>query len=157
MKKILSKETCDSLIRIANNQEWERIDRYGKYYQTFITDSVLQNQLENYFGKEFLKPPILKILKFEKGDSIPTFSADYSNMTDEYYKRYVDTNFIIQIYLNSTFDGGCITKIKETYLPNIGYGITQNKTEKCNISEIKNGTAYFLFAFISEIKTESLI
>ena len=40
-----------------------------------------------------------KILKFEKGDSIPTFSADYSSMTDEYYKRYI-IYFLIMKFLD---------------------------------------------------------
>lgn len=157
MKKILSKEQCDNIISYTINKEWDRIDRYGKYNQMFIQDDVLLNQIETFFGKTFTKSPILKILRFDEGDLIPTFSADYSKISDPYYKRYVDTNFIIQIHLNSDFKGGNITKLKETFNPKDGYGIVQNKTEKCSISKIKEGTAYFLFVFISNIKSTSLL
>jgi len=157
MEKILSKEDCEFVLNHIKHNEWERVDRYGKYDQTFIDIPYIENKIKTFFGKETKSNPIMKVLRFNKGDSIPTFSADYSNMTDPYYKKYVNTNFIIQIHLNSNFKGGNITKVKETYIPKEGYGILQNKTEKCNISQIIEGTSYFLFLFISDIKSTNLL
>ena len=156
MEKILSEEKCDLLL-LNDNREWERIDRYGKYHQVFIQDVSLEQELEIFFGRKFKTKPIIKILKFEKGDSIPTFSADYSSMTDEYYKRYINTNFIIQVYLNSNFEGGELTKVKTTFTPKTGYGIIQNKTEKCSISKVIQGTAYLLFVFILDLNPTTLL
>lgn len=157
MEKILSKEDCEFVLNHIKFSEWERVDRYGKYDQTFIEIPYIENKIKTFFKKETKSNPIIKVLRFNEGDFIPTFSADYSRMTDTYYKRYINTNFIIQIHLNSNFKGGNITKVNETYIPKEGYGIIQNKTQKCSISQINDGTAYFLFVFISEIKTESLI
>ena len=146
---------CKHVLSLIDS-DWERVDRYGKYCQQFINDEFIESKLETFFGNEFSNKPILKVLRLSSGDSIPTFNADYSTQTDEYFKRYIDTNFIIQIHLNENFKGGNITKIKETHLPQIGYGILQNKSEKCSISKV-DGTAYFLFAFISKIKKYSII
>lgn len=157
MKRILSNEQCNSLIKEAQTLQWERVDRFGQYYQAFIIDNKISKTIQNYFGKEVAEEPILKVLKFNEGDSIPTFSADYSNKEDEYFKRYINTNFIVQIYLNSDFEGGILSRGLESFVPNIGYGLTQNKTDKCSISKIEKGVGYFLFVFISKIKPTSLL
>lgn len=157
MERILSDIQCRKLISHSKFKIWERVDRYGTYSQIFIDDEDILNSVKNYFKKEITANPILKILKLSKGDNIPIFSADYSNQQDEYYKRYIGTNFIIQTYLNSDFEGGIITKKKQATIPKPGYGITQNKTEKCSISKVEKGTAFFLFVFISKIKTVSLL
>lgn len=157
MEKILSKEECEFVLNYIKDNEWERVDRYGKYDQTFIDIPHIENKIKTFFGKETKENPIMKVLRFTKGDGIPTFSSDYSKMADDYYKRYKNTNFIIQIHLNDNFKGGYITRLKETYTPMEGCGILQNKTEKCSISRITEGTSYFLFLFISYIKTTSLL
>lgn len=157
MKRILSELDCLNLLHKVSETYWDRVDRYGKYYQTFITDEYIESKLENFFGKDFSTSPILKIIKFEKGDYIPLFSADYSNQKDEYYSRYINTNFIIQTYLNSEFTGGELCKVNNVYKPKVGYGIIQGKTEKCQLKKIENGTCYMLFCFISNLKTSSLL
>lgn len=157
MERILSNKQCGSLIAEAESQQWERVDRYGKYHQTFINNSDISDSIKAYFDKEYINEPIFKVIRFQEEDSIPTFSADYSNREDDYYKRYVDTNFIIQVYLNSNFEGGILTKISTRLEPKVGYGIIQNKTDKCSISKVSKGTAYFLFVFISKLKTTALL
>lgn len=157
MERILSDVQCSRLIAESEYKDWERVDRFGKYDQIFIEDQDISNSIQNYFDREIVEKPILKLIRFSKGDSIPTFSADYSNKEDEYFQRYRGTNFIIQIYLNTDFTGGFLTKGVEKFIPNSGFGIIQSKTEKCSISKIDSGTAYFLFVFISKIKTVSLL
>lgn len=156
MKKILSDKDIDLIFSLVTD-EWERIDRYGKYDQLFIDNKIIQNRIESFFEKKITKKPIMKILRMNEGDGIPTFSADYSNMTDKYYSRYVNTNFIIQICLNDDYNGGIITKVKDEFIPKKGFGFIQNKAEKCRIDKITKGTAYFLFIFISKIQTNSLL
>lgn len=157
MKKILSNEKCESILSSIINKEWERVDRYGKYNQVFVENSYLEKTIESLLDISFKSKPIIKVLKFDEGDYIPTFSADYSSMTDKYYKRYSNTNFIVYIHLNSDFKGGYITKVKNTYIPQVGFGIVQNKTEKCSISKIESGVSYLLAVFISNLKTTSLL
>lgn len=157
MEKILSNEKCKSILSSVINKEWERVDRYGKYNQVFIEDSSLERTVEFLLGKSLTSKPIIKVLKFSEGDYIPTFSADYSSMTDEYYKKYINTNFIVYIHLNSDFKGGYITKVKDTYIPQVGFAVIQNKTEKFSISKIESGISYLLAIFISNLKTTSLL
>lgn len=157
MKKILSNEKCESILSSIINKEWERVDRYGKYNQVFVENYYLEKTIESLLNIFFESKPIIKVLKFDEGDYIPTFSANYSSMTDEYYKRYTNTNFIVYIHLNSDFKGGNITKVKDTYIPQVGFGIIQNKTEKCSISKIESGVSYLLAVFISNLKTTSLL
>lgn len=157
MEKILSKDDCEFILNHIKNDKWQRVDRYGKYDQSFIDIPHIENKIKNFFGKELISKPILKVLRFNQGDLIPTFSADYSRMTDPYYKRYTNTNFIIQIYLNDNFEGGELTHIKNTYNPNVGYGIIQKKTDRCSISVIKENTCYMIFMFISNIRQISLL
>lgn len=157
MEKILSNTDCEFIINHIQNNKWERIDRYGKYEQTFIDIPFIENKIKTFFGKNIKEMPIMKVLKFNVGDYIPTFSADYSNMNDDYYRRYINTNFIIQIYLNDDFKGGLLTHLKNTYNPTIGYGVIQKKTEKCSISKITENECYMLFMFISNIKQISLL
>lgn len=158
MERILSNEDCKLVLNSIKDNKWERIDRYGKYDQTFININSIETKIKNYFGKELKEDPILKVLKFNKGDFIPTFSADYSNMEDEYFSRYKNTNFIIQIYLNSDFEGGRLTLKKQTFeTPQPGFGIIQNKTDKCSISEITEKNCFMLFMFISYIKLTSVL
>ena len=157
MERILSNEDCEFVLNSIKDNEWERVDRYGKYDQTFIDIPHIENKIKKFFGKELTSKPILKVLRFSKGDLIPTYSADYSNMTDEYYKRYINTNFIIQLYLNDDFKGGNITHLKNVYNPSVGCGIIQNKTDKCSISKIEENTCYMLFMFITNIKQTTLL
>ena len=157
MEKILSNEDCEFIINHIENNEWECIDRYGKYDQTFIDIPFIENKIKTFFGNELKEKPIMKVLKFSEGDHIPTFSADYSNMSDDYYKKYVNTNFIVQIYLNDDFKGGLLNHLKTTYNPKVGYGIIQKKTDKCSISKIKENNCYMLFMFIYNIKQTSLL
>lgn len=157
MERILSDVQCNRLILQSKSSNWERVDRYGKYEQTFVEDEDILSSVKKYFNKEVVSKPIIKILKFNTGDNIPTFSADYSNKQDEYFKRYTGTNFIIQTYLNSNFEGGILTIGKQVIRPKTGYGITQNKTDKCSISKVEKGTAFLLFVFISKIKTIELL
>lgn len=158
MERILSREDCEVVLNHIQNNSWERVDRYGKYDQTFIDIPSVEDKIKKYFGKEIKEKPIVKVLRFNKGDSIPTFSADYSNMEDEYFKRYRNTNFIIQIYLSDNFEGGKLTFKKETFdNPSPGYGIIQNKTDKCSISKVTKNSCYMLFMFISYIKLTSVL
>lgn len=156
MKKILSDKDINLIFSLITNK-WKRIDRYGKYDQLLIDNITIQNKIESFFGKQITNKPIMKILRMNEGDGIPTFSADYSNMTDDYYSRYIDTNFIIQICLNDDYDGGIIIKVKDKFVPKKGFGFIQKKTEKCSINKITKGTAYFLFLFISKVQTNSLL
>jgi hypothetical protein len=158
MERILSREDCKLVLNSIKDSKWERVDRYGKYDQTFISIPSVENKIKNYFDKEVKENPIIKILRFNKGDYIPTFSADYSNMEDEYFKRYKNTNFIIQIYLSDNFEGGRLTFKRETFdNPIPGFGIIQNKTDKCSISEVTENSCYMLFMFISYIKLTSVL
>lgn len=157
MEKILSDKQCNKLLLSIKNTLWERVDRFGKYDQVFISDIEIENTVLTFFYKEVAASTIFKVIRLNKGDSIPTFSADYSNIDDKYFKRYVDTNFIIQIYLNDNFKGGILSKSGMTFSPSIGYGIIQNKTVKCSLSKVTEGEAYFLFIFISKLKTSSLV
>lgn len=157
MERILSDEQCSNILDEIKPSSWERVDRFGKYDQTFITNQEVSSSVLKYFNKNIAEEPIFKVLRFNEGDNIPTFSADYSNKEDEYFKRYINTNFIIQIYLNSDFKGGVLSKGLDTFTPVTGFGLIQNKTEKCSISKIEKGTAYILFVFISKLKTVSLL
>ena len=157
MERILSNEQCNNLLLSVKDKLWERVDRFGKYDQVFISDEEVKNTVLSFFNKDLAAPPILKVIKLSKGDNIPTFSADYSNKEDEYFKRYIDTNFIIQIYLNDNFEGGVLSKAGTPLSPKAGYGIIQNKTDKCSLSAVSKGEAYFLFIFISKLKTSSLL
>jgi hypothetical protein len=157
MERVLSEEQCANLITQAERQEWERVDRYGVYNQTFISDTDIFKTIQDYFGREFAEEPIFKVIKFNVGDYIPLFSADYSNKKDQYYSRYINTNFIIQTYLNSNFDGGVLSVGESKVEPKVGYGVIQNKTQKCSFSKVEKGIAYLLFVFIFKIKTTSLL
>lgn len=157
MKRVLSNEECIKLIQRAEKQTWERVDRFGKYSQTFIEDLELETKLENFLNRKFESRPIVKVLKFEQGDKIPTFTADYTNTDDPYYSKYINTNFITQIYLNTDFTGGELKQGSTEYQPQEGFGLIQKRTDKCSIGEIKEGESYMLFAFIYDLKKSSLL
>ena len=156
MEKLLSKEECDYIINKVNTQEWERIDKSCHYDQSFYEDVELENKFESFFGKQFTKRPLMKVLKLSKGDRLPIFSADYDKVTDDSFDRYKGTNFIIQTYLNEDFEGGVLTFVKNTYQPKIGHSIIQNKSNKCKVSKVTEGTAYLILCYISNFVSTNL-
>ena len=94
MKKILSKEQCNSILNQVQSQEWQRIDFHCRYDQTFIEDSSLVSSFQEFFGKEFNSIPIMKVLRLQEGDGLPLYSGDYDSVSDDAFKRYHGTNFI---------------------------------------------------------------
>ena len=157
MKKILSKEECQTIIKNVQSQDWQRIDKSCHYDQSFYEDIELENKFESFFAKQFTKRPLMKVLKLSKGDRLPIFSGDYDKVTDGSFDRYKGTNFIIKTYLNEDFEGANLTFVKNTYEPKTGYGILQNKSNKCKISEVTNGTAYLIFCYISNFVSTNLL
>ena len=154
MERVLSNEVCSNLIN--STYDWERVDLVGNYYQTFIENPSIELDIETFFGKVFIKPPLVKLLKLEKGDKIPSHSFDFSN-DDPEFKRYKGTNFCVQVYLNSDYEGGVLTSGKHSFLPITGYGHTINNTTKNRITPVTEGTAYLLFCYIFGYKSESLL
>ena len=73
MKKILSKEECQTIIKNVQSQDWQRIDKSCHYDQSFYEDIELENKFESFFAKQFTKRPLMKVLKLSKGDRLPIF------------------------------------------------------------------------------------
>lgn len=157
MKKVLSDIICNEIVKTSVNQTWERVETVGHYNQYFIYDDIILEKLELFFGKKFIDTPIMKVCKFEEGDYISTSTFDYSKASADEYKKYAKTNFVIQVHLNDNFEGGNISSAANIFDVKTGYGLIQNRSAKCSISKIKNGTAYYLFAFISGFKSDNLI
>lgn len=157
MEKVLSKEECDYIINKVNTQEWQRIDKSCHYDQSFYEDVELENKFETFFGRIFTQRPLMKVLKLNKGDKLPIFSGDYDKVNDGSFDRYKGTNFIIQTYLNEDFNGGVLTFVKETYQPKTGHSIIQNKSNKCKISEVTEGTAYLIFCYVTNFVSNNLL
>tara|TARA_B110000459_G_scaffold198865_1_gene244526 strand:- start:2713 stop:3186 length:474 start_codon:yes stop_codon:yes gene_type:complete len=157
MKKILSKEQCNSILNQVESQEWQRIDFHCRYDQTFIEDSSLIKSFQEFFGKEFNSIPIMKVLRLQEGDGLPLYSGDYDSVSDDAFKRYHGTNFIIECYLNDNFIGGEISVVNDTYTPIAGNGIIQKRSQICSISNITNGTAYLIFCYVKGFVSNNLL
>jgi hypothetical protein len=157
MKRVLSDKTCESLIANSLSQEWERVETVGHYDQVFVECDKLPKVFEKFAGKEFTQVPIMKICRFQEGDYISTSTFDYSKATDEEYKKYANTNFVLQVHLNQNFEGGKLSSGLETFEVKKGYGIIQNRSTKCSLSKITEGTAYYLFVFITGYKSNNLL
>lgn len=157
MKKVLSESYCNNLIESNIKGEWERVDRFGKYYQKFIFDLELEHNLEVFFGRKFNSRPIVKIIKLTEGDFIPLFSADYSRQVDSYFSRYKNTNFIIHTFLNSNYIGGELVFKTNVFSAKSGFGLVQSKTDKCKINLLQEGTSFMLLCFIEELEKLSVI
>lgn len=157
MKRILSESLCNSLVNTLPEGRWKRIDKFGRYDQMFISDSRVDNEIQLFFNRP-IKESICKILRFNQGDYIPTFSADYSSSSDdEYFSRYRNTNFIIPVFLNSNFKGGEMLHRSSLITPEVGAGFIQTKTDRCSKKEVTDGTSYMLFYFILSIKSQALL
>lgn len=157
MKRVLSDKTCESLISNSLSQDWERVETVGHYDQVFVECDKLPKVFEKFIGKEFTEAPIMKICRFQVGDYISTSTFDYSKATDEQYKKYAKTNFVLQIHLNDDFEGGKLSSGPEVFEVNKGFGIVQNRSTKCSLSKVTEGTAYYLFIFITGYKSKSLL
>jgi hypothetical protein len=157
MKRVLSNEQCDKLISYSIDKEWERVDTVGHYDQVFVEDKTLHRLFENDMGKEFIEVPIMKVCRFSQGDYILTSTFDYSKASAEEYKKYAKTNFVMQIHLNSNFKGGNISSASDTYSVEKGFGIVQNRSTKCSLSKVEEGTAYYLFVFITGYKSNNIL
>lgn len=157
MKRVLSDTDCQTLIEQAESKEWFRIDRHCQYEQSFVEDIEIETKIETFFGQEFVERPLMKVLKLSVGDKLPLYSGDYDSVSDEGFKRYRGTNFIVEIYLNDDFTGGNISLVRDTFHPQSGYGIIQKKSQICSISPVEKGTAYFLFCYIKQLKLKSFL
>lgn len=157
MKRVLSDKTCDSLIANSLPQKWERVETVGHYDQVFVECDKLPKVFEKFTGKEFIEQPIIKICRFKEGDYISTSTFDYSKATDEQYKKYAKTNFVIQIHLNDDFEGGIISSGPDEFIVKKGFGVVQNRSTKCSLSKVIKGTAYYLFVFIAGYKSNNLL
>lgn len=157
MERILSEEKCSSIIKRVETQEWQRVDYHCHYQQSFIEDDELAKTFQDFFGKEFISKPIMKVLKLNQGDALPIYSGDYDSSSDSRFDRYKGTNFIIESYLNNNFEGGNISLINNTYEPRTGYGIIQKKSNICSISKVTKGTAYFIFCYVKGFKSNNLL
>ena len=149
MELFLTNEECDSLLMADTELEWKRFNDYFRFFEVIIDNQHLNQKIvrvmKDKYGIGVSKELIIRLLRFDVGDGLPTHTFDYSTSNGSPYQ---DTNLIVTVFLNDDYQGG------EYYLNNtkmeskIGHGIVNHREDIGKLDLITKGNSYILLCHI---------
>lgn len=149
---------CKAMIDSTANKNWEKIEDGFRYSQTLLDDSFPIRRIVNTFKEvkqlDVGSNIILRCLRLERGDKLPTHTFNYSIFPDS---RYKNTVFGIHILLGGKYVGGEYYFNNKNLPLTIGQGVIHNTSTKGKITEVKSGTCYILIGHILKIETNKFM
>lgn len=146
---------CREIINLSNRLTLIGSREFGRFSYCTIDENWIVNRVVAVFEKDknfkILQPPLVRLLRLEEGDSIPTHNFKYSE------GQYKNTTYGSYIFLNSESTGGDIY-IRSTLLnKRSGKGTIQNLDTKIKITEVTKNTSFILLVNYLSFNIQNLI
>jgi hypothetical protein len=146
MIKMLTKKECDMIIKIVRNSDWTYHSDNFKYHQTFFHEPMISRKIKQLVESEkkisFIKEPIMKVIKLNINDSLPTHTQRFVNS---------DITYTAVCFLNDNFIGGNFFVNNKFVKHSKGLGIIHDRNSTQRITKINEGECYLLFCHLDKI------